>query len=293
MNKSGKTLTIFLGVLSALFLSLSGIALYYYTNERKSRESAESTIEQLKDVEAKLQGDLKDTKKQVFVLEEKNKEADGKINDLMDNLELEKSLREEAKKENATLKEALQNESQSKEKIRTDLTQQLNASQEKLTSIESELTTSQNKVSTYETQNQAMQEKIKHLEADLQKNPPTTTTAAASDMSSASASSETASASANPNGNLDKIVVAPPETTNKTTPEGRVLSVDKENEFLIVNLGEKDGVTPGSFLSVYRGNDYLGDVRISRVQPDMSAADFVPPFSSQKVRKNDQVVAKK
>ena len=75
--------------------------------------------------------------------------------------------------------------------------------------------------------------------------------------------------------------------------QGRVLSVDKENDFLIFNLGEKDGVKPGFLMSIYRGEDYLGDVKVSRVQSEMSAADFVPPFSSQKVRKNDQVVAKK
>ena len=71
------------------------------------------------------------------------------------------------------------------------------------------------------------------------------------------------------------------------------MSVDKENDFLIFNLGEKDGVSQGVVMSVYRGSDYLGDVRVSRVQLEMAAADFIPPFSSQKVRKNDQVVLKK
>ena len=86
---------------------------------------------------------------------------------------------------------------------------------------------------------------------------------------------------------LDKIVVAP-----SSKPDGRILSVDADTEFVIVNLGEKDGIALGDIMSVYRGSDFLGDIRVTRVQAEMSAADFIPPFSSRKVRKNDQVVFK-
>ena len=75
-------------------------------------------------------------------------------------------------------------------------------------------------------------------------------------------------------------------------PEGRILTVDIETEFVVVNLGKKDGIVEDMFMSVYRGPHYLGDIKVTRVQPEMSAADIIPPFSSQMVRKNDQVVAK-
>ena len=35
--------------------------------------------------------------------------------------------------------------------------------------------------------------------------------------------------------------------------------------------------------------NYLGDIKVTRLQDEMSAADLLPPFSSQTVRKNDQV----
>ena len=87
--------------------------------------------------------------------------------------------------------------------------------------------------------------------------------------------------------NLEKIEVVPGQV-----PEGRILSVDADTEFVIVNLGDKDGIKAGFVMAVYRGKDYLGDVKITRVQPQMAAADFIPPFSSRQVRKNDQVVFK-
>ena len=96
MKTEGKTLIVFLVVIIVVLLSLSGIALFFLQKETELRKTAEASLEQLKTQEAKLQGDLKESKKQVFVLEEKNKEADEKINDLMDNLDLEKGLREES-----------------------------------------------------------------------------------------------------------------------------------------------------------------------------------------------------
>ena len=86
---------------------------------------------------------------------------------------------------------------------------------------------------------------------------------------------------------LDKIVVNPQEGT-----KGHVLSVDTDAEFLVFNLGLKQGVKPDDMLSVYRGEEYLGDVKATRVQDEMSAADIIPPLSSREVRKNDTVVLK-
>ena len=63
-------------------------------------------------------------------------------------------------------------------------------------------------------------------------------------------------------------------------------------EFIVFNLGLKQGVKSDDLLSVYRGDEYLGDVKATRVQDEMSAADIIPPLSPQEVRKNDTVVLK-
>src|SRR3989338_546241 len=82
---------------------------------------------------------------------------------------------------------------------------------------------------------------------------------------------------------LEKIVVRPGEA-----PQGKVVSVNKENEFVIFNLGQKSGIKAYMLLGVYRGDDYLGDVKVSRVQDDVSVADFIPPLTSQKVSLSDR-----
>jgi hypothetical protein len=86
---------------------------------------------------------------------------------------------------------------------------------------------------------------------------------------------------------LDKIVVNPQNGT-----KGHVLSIDTDAEFVVFNLGLNQGVKPDDLLSVYRGDEYLGDIKATRVQEEMSAADIIPPLSSREIRKNDTVVLK-
>ena len=63
--------------------------------------------------------------------------------------------------------------------------------------------------------------------------------------------------------------------------KGHILSIDTDAEFVIFNLGLKQGVKPEDVLSVYRGDEYLGDIKATRVQDEMSAADLIPPLVQQ------------
>ncbi|HQP10088.1 MAG TPA: hypothetical protein PKV41_01740, partial [Candidatus Omnitrophota bacterium] len=80
-----------------------------------------------------------------------------------------------------------------------------------------------------------------------------------------------------------------PDSSPDRALEGRILSVDAETEFVIVSLGQTNGIKAGDVLAIYREGKYLGDIRVTRLQPEMSAADLIPPFSIRNVKKNDQV----
>ncbi len=60
----------------------------------------------------------------------------------------------------------------------------------------------------------------------------------------------------------------------KTGLEGQILSVNEDNNFVIINLGETAGVRVGDTLNVYRGSRYIARVRIIQVRKDISAADI-------------------
>ena len=95
MNKAGKTLTIFLVVISILLLSLTVISVFFFKQENTLRKSLESQMTSLKASESKLESELKEAKKQAFLMEEKNKEADERINNIMDELELQEGVQQD------------------------------------------------------------------------------------------------------------------------------------------------------------------------------------------------------
>jgi len=83
--------------------------------------------------------------------------------------------------------------------------------------------------------------------------------------------------------------------TKKVQPpkilEGKVLVVNKDYDFVVVNLGGKDGVRAGQIFSVYHGTKYLGDVKVEKVHDSMAAANFSVSLK-EKISEGDKVVQK-
>lgn len=55
---------------------------------------------------------------------------------------------------------------------------------------------------------------------------------------------------------------------------GKIVSVDKENNFVVVNLGETSGIQAGDQLNAYRNSQYIGRLEVIEVRNDISAADI-------------------
>src|SRR3989338_5276705 len=168
MNRSGKTITIFLVVISILLLSLAVISLYFYQEETQIRKAKETELAKVKAAKEGLEGELMEAKKQIFVLQEKEKEADERINSLLDDLELQEGLREEMKLETIALKEAINNENKEK----GNLQNQVVALQSQIGELEAKLKTEENLRTDLETKiqesSQAKPEE-KNAEIELEK----------------------------------------------------------------------------------------------------------------------------
>ena len=299
MNNSGKTITIFLGLIVVLLVSTASISIFLLNKETEKRKAVESALNDAQGTVSRLQGDLKVAQNKAFVLEEKNKEADTRINSLEEELDVEKGLKEAMKTENAKMKQDLDAATQERDTIQADLSKQTQEFEEKTRTIQQELLTRDARVKELETKISDVEKKMADdaaaaaaAAAQKAKEEEAAKTAAAAAAAPVDAAQEAnpenpADPSAENKVELDKIVVNKADSV-----KGRVLSVDKETEFIIFDMGAKSGIKQGDVLSVLRGADYLGDIKVSRVQDEMSAADLIPPFSSRMVRKNDTVVPK-
>lgn len=359
-TRSGKVLTIFLVIIAVLLITLTALSMFFYNMEIDKRKGAEGTIALIeKELEqAKIQ--LKDLQKKNSILGEKNKEADNRVNSLMDELDLEKGLREELKKESIALKEKLQELQQQTAKVEDKTATHIGDLEQQIVELEAklkvelnrnkdlqkkneELITTQEELTKKAVQSQTAQQPARSTpprrpsaedRAEAESTPAQPNSALATDRPPANAAKQTAQAGGqsdtatsprpNPlrsgsgeesqmNIELDQIVVTPNVSVSEeellrqiqastrdgavsgeagAIPEGRILSVDVETAFVVINLGRKHGISNGIFMAVYRGNDYLGDIKITRTQEEMAAADLVPPLSGKVLRKNDQVIAK-
>jgi peptidoglycan hydrolase CwlO-like protein len=299
MNNSGKTITIFLGLIVVLLVSTASISIFLLNKETEKRKAVEAALNDAQGSVSRLQGDLKVAQNKAFVLEEKNKEADARVNSLEEELDVEKGLKEAMKTENSKLKQDLDAATAERDKVQADLDQKVQELQAKTQSAQQDIQSRDARVKELETKVSEAENKLAEANAAVEKAKAAQAAAAAAPAPAPAPAASAATDDANlnieipptvsdNNVELDKIIV------NKTdSVKGRVLSVDKETEFIIFDMGAKSGVKQGDVMSVMRGDEYLGDIKISRVQDEMSAADLIPPFSSRMVRKNDTVVPKK
>jgi hypothetical protein len=264
MSRSGKTLTVFIIVFFLLLLSLTSIVTFFLMKEREIRQGVEQKLVISEGNIRKLEGELKVAQEEITISQNKLKEQDEKISGLLDDLELEKGLREEIKKENVTLK--TQVDSIAAE--RTTFQDEVIALREQNTFLQNELTSAKDLREQMASKLEEAQTKLKDLETKL---------------SSAAAV------------NLDKIVVTPQEEVVSEIQNGvgQILKLNADNNFVIIDLGASSGMMENTMVEFYRAETLLGEGKVTRVQNIMSVADLVPPLSANKLRISDRVTIKK
>lgn len=84
-----------------------------------------------------------------------------------------------------------------------------------------------------------------------------------------------------------------PQTTAAPAPlEGKVLVLNKDYNFAVISLGNRNGVVPGDVFSIFHNTAYLGDVKVEKTHDSMSAAGFLSDSVRDKISEGDRVVKK-
>ena len=83
---------------------------------------------------------------------------------------------------------------------------------------------------------------------------------------------------------LEKIVI-------KTSSglKGKILSYDKNNTFVVTDLGSQNNLKLGDILSIYRDNVFIGRVQIEKLEETSSAAVVLSPWKNVEFKENDVV----
>lgn len=85
-------------------------------------------------------------------------------------------------------------------------------------------------------------------------------------------------------GTIEKPVLLPPGT------KGNIVAVDPKYDFVILDIGEQQGVLPRAQMLVNRDGKLIGKVQITTVEPNRSVANVLPQWKQDEVMEGDQVL---
>ena len=256
-NNKSKAVVVLI-ILIIISLGLGG-GVYYILQQEKAKSA---DLEQQRDdamVQVRAaQSDLDEAKNKIGGLQSSLSDAQIKISDLNGNLEKERSAKTVSLKDVEKYKAELEKEKSLKAAIQKDL------SDSAVT-----LKVMETRLQELESQKKALEEKVKSLEEKVQ------------------------------SVELGKIVVSPDQKAAEAQVatavklEGKISVINKEYNFAVINLGNKDGVAVGNIFSVIHNNKNAGDLKVEKVHDNMSAAGFVTPDLKDKIAEGDKVELKK
>ncbi len=270
-NNKASIITVVLVILMVFALFLAGRVFYLFQNERAKNSSLQLELDNLTAQYRKAESELEGAKKNISSLQLNLRDTQDRAEAINNELQQEKAAKQEALSQMEQLRIELEEE----KKLESDLEAKLNQANEGFIKTQDQL-------KVLASQKAELETKIKELEAK-------------------------------PQGvELGKIVVTPepnPSAEVKEQPgqpaqakkekgagiagqEGKVLVVNKDYDFIVINLGSKDGVGIGDMFSVYHNNKNLGEVKIEKVHDSMAAAGFISEDIKNKVNEGDKIIQK-
>jgi predicted RNase H-like nuclease (RuvC/YqgF family) len=282
MNRSGAILKFILIGLVVVFLIISAALSFMFQSEHTKCIKLQEKVTELAGIAKSTEDKLESTKKKVSELTMKLQEAKERLAAVTDELDKEKASRQESVKELEQIKSDIEQQKAS----RQDIEGKLNEAQEEGRKLKAQLKEVEQKKAELEA-------KIKSLETSsgvelgkvVVNNDNAAAPKAAEAVSVADQAAEAVSQAEQPSeGKGEAVALANPL-------EGKVTVVNKEYNFAVINLGQKDGVVSGTQFSVLRDGKEIGEVTVEKVHESMSAAGFATELKDV-IQENDLVVQK-
>ena len=81
-----------------------------------------------------------------------------------------------------------------------------------------------------------------------------------------------------------------PEVELPAGTKGSVVAVDPKYDFIVIDIGEQQGVLPYAKLLINRGGKLIGKVQVTSVDKNRSVANILPEWKQDEVMEGDQVL---
>ncbi|MCM8791598.1 MAG: hypothetical protein NC826_00360 [Candidatus Omnitrophica bacterium] len=279
MKKRG---SIFIGILSFLVIIgffLAANIFYFYQKEKEKALALQEVLDETRARFKLTEIKLEETQKELTLMETKFNESKNMLDTLNSELEKEKKAKDEALNNLNELKRLIQEKEESEKLLEEELgraKKEVSRLKAKLKNVEEERAELEKKIKDMEY----MQQKIElgEIKIDKQGIPVSTSTEKKEIVYKEKQKGKGE---------------APAGTVTVKTPlEGKILVVNKDYGFVVINLGSQEGVNIDDVFSVYHKGKYIGDIKVEKLHDSMSAAGFLSSQLKDKVAEGDKVVLK-
>ncbi len=231
------------------------------------------------------QARLQAREKELRAAMSENRELSSKVDELQQaKAQMEEQLTK-AQQDLTQAKEGLAHASTAEKQLRTDL----DAREQELTRVRDELKQAQSSSQQTTSQLSSLQgerDQLKRQLADL-------------DKAKADLESKIMELTSHPTVELEKVRVTNEPTDPATalpisatgSSDGQVVVVNREYDFIVMNLGKNQGLSVGQQFQVVRNNQVLGTVKVEKIYDELSAATILPNSQKDSIREGDTVKA--
>jgi hypothetical protein len=94
-----------------------------------------------------------------------------------------------------------------------------------------------------------------------------------------------------PEASLGSLALTQPAGSQVSTVQGQVIVVNREYDFVVINLGRNQGLAVGQEFRVIRGERVMGRVKVEKIYDELSAAAILPDTDKDAIREGDLVRA--
>ena len=86
-----------------------------------------------------------------------------------------------------------------------------------------------------------------------------------------------------------KAVAMPTSASAGDLAQGQVVVINREYDFVVMNMGRNHGLSVGQEFQIVRGTQVLGKVKVEKVYDELSAAAILPESQKNNIREGDAV----
>ena len=85
-------------------------------------------------------------------------------------------------------------------------------------------------------------------------------------------------------------IVVKPNIPGLRAVQGEVVAVNRDESFVVVNIGEDTGIVPGTLLKVYRADVNIATLEVIETRKEICAADINEVVGDYVIQQGDKVV---